>query len=512
MSGFANKYFRYFIPLALLGVFFLLIAVLPNRGFSFAEPPLAQAQTCGGTRQVCTGGGSQTVNVHVPKYCTREVNCRTHDVCDARNKKGKCIRSHTVRKCDSQTYQCGTQIKTETWYASPVCREVANPPCASAPTCQDECTTNNQWQCIGTANQYRVCNRVNNCYKWTQAFTCGANTQCVAGTPGSCPTKPGKEIPGVLVSNRWFTLTAGYGSPPVGTSGNTYLPVGENTNFSLRWDANWPGATSFYKPTGCVKWGTQLNGGWQGSANVDGGQLGPFSFSGRSNIGPHTFQIACSGLPASNIVTVVYERASTQPTATCASNECSPNQCWNNGQTRSCVKDPVSGNYCWKDPILSCVPGSHCDGGQCVNDKTGQPQPPPETTTPPPGTPLPGTECRPGIDAACTPPGGCTSGTPGCPTTCTIGVDCPSGVVPPGAGDGGGPAFGSTQCYDGKDNDLDGKIDAADSGCLDPNGIWNKSGNSEFNFKIKEIIPDFFNLNWFKLNVANFFRAEALAK
>ena len=32
------------------------------------------------------------------------------------------------------------------------------------------------------------------------------------------------------------------------------------------------------------------------------------------------------------------------------------------------------------------------------------------------------------------------------------------------------------------------------------------------NYKLKEIIPDFFNLNWFKVNVANFLKAKALGK
>ena len=62
------------------------------------------------------------------------------------------------------------------------------------------------------------------------------------------------------------------------------------------------------------------------------------------------------------------------------------------------------------------------------------------------------------------------------------------------------------QCSDGIDNDGDGLIDLSDPGCSGP------SDNNEYNFRIREVIPDFFNLNWFKVNVASFLRVEALAK
>lgn len=85
------------------------------------------------------------------------------------------------------------------------------------------------------------------------------------------------------------------------------------------------------------------------------------------------------------------------------------------------------------------------------------------------------------------------------------------------------PGGGTPQCADGKDNDGDGKIDGgldtngdkvidipADPGCLDSSGKYNPGDNGESTFNIKEIIPDFFNLNWFKLNFANFFTSRAL--
>ena len=83
----------------------------------------------------------------------------------------------------------------------------------------------------------------------------------------------------------------------------------------------------------------------------------------------------------------------------------------------------------------------------------------------------------------------------------------PGGLFGPGGGAGSGGA-GSTQCSDKKDNDNDGKIDAADSGCLNP--FYDPDDDSELRYRVREVIPDFFNLNWFKFNFVNFFKAEVL--
>jgi len=86
----------------------------------------------------------------------------------------------------------------------------------------------------------------------------------------------------------------------------------------------------------------------------------------------------------------------------------------------------------------------------------------------------------------------------------------PGGLFGPGGGAGGpGGDWRFSQCSDRIDNDGDGKIDRADSGCLNP--LYDPADDSEFNLKIKEVIPDFFNLNWFKFNFVNFFGARPLA-
>ncbi|MBI2595085.1 MAG: hypothetical protein HYW38_02415 [Candidatus Colwellbacteria bacterium] len=74
------------------------------------------------------------------------------------------------------------------------------------------------------------------------------------------------------------------------------------------------------------------------------------------------------------------------------------------------------------------------------------------------------------------------------------------------AGPGGAGAPQLPQCSDGIDNDNDGLIDLSDPGCSSP------SDNNEYNFRIREIIPDFFNLNWFKLNISNLLETRALGK
>lgn len=516
-----------------------------------------------------------------------------------------------------QVCETKTLYRTETYWRPKVCTpKVCPPPSPPAPTCQNDLgctpTTKGSWQCIaGTDNQYKVCQQVGECYKWTErTFTCGGNTTCFSPVgsvvPGQCKTRPGSGIPGVLVSDKCFTLQVGNGPAPIARTGNFNLTVGERAEFSLRWDLNdYPGCSMISNPlVNCEKWGTQLSGpggNWQGSANKVAGNIGPFSFSGQSNQKPHNFQIACNGAPASNLVVVTYERGNTPlpppPSCIpCSNPGAASKSCINGSQWQECVtqngKNCLAtfscsqfagttcsnpGGYCVGKPVgpnpeggctsnANCPSGTTCDipSGRCVVAEThavcqngscvsasgpganqcqgnldcssGPPpqQPPPCVgaicdQTPPDQNPLPLPICRPGIDSQCTPPGGVDPGTPptctigvDCPSGCTVGVNCPGGVLPPGGGGAGGPVPGKTQCSDGDDNDNDGKIDNGvkkegkyyppDSGCADSNNKYDWTRNSEFNFRIKEIIPDFFNLNWFKINVANFFKAEALAK
>lgn len=58
-----------------------------------------------------------------------------------------------------------------------------------------------------------------------------------------------------------------------------------------------------------------------------------------------------------------------------------------------------------------------------------------------------------------------------------------------GGGAGPGSGGGKAQCSDGKDNDNDGKIDRVDPGCNNP--LYDPNDNSEINFRIREVIPDF---------------------
>lgn len=256
--------------------------------------------------------------------------------------------------------------------------------------------------------------------------------------------------------------------PSVSLSANPN-PAKVNQTYRLYWETS----TGEARPDSCASWGS-----WSGPRSVPTGE---YRDSG-SSVGYKDYVISCKNgggsAEAFKRVNIVKSSIPLPPVTTCKTNECSPNQCWNSGQTRPCVKDNATGNYCWGDPILNCVSGSNCEGGVCVGG---------------PVSPLPGA------------PGG--PGGPGGPDVPGV----PGGPGEPGGG-AGGPAFGSTQCFDGKDNDLDRKTDGDDLGCLDSSGAWNKNDNNEFNFRIREVIPDFFNLNWFKVNVASFLNVEALAK
>ncbi len=77
----------------------------------------------------------------------------------------------------------------------------------------------------------------------------------------------------------------------------------------------------------------------------------------------------------------------------------------------------------------------------------------------------------------------------------------------------GKPGGGFYQCSDGKDNDGDKKADDGvtingvyyppDSGCQDLSGKYKWDDDNESSFNIKEIIPDFFNLKLFQINLSN---------
>ncbi len=461
-----------------------LVAVLAWLAFSSSST--TSAETCFEPREVrevflgksCTGYKS-VVDHYVHKsnkvsyqkrVCVEPPRCRTY----------KLVWTSFQQEIDIPVYKSVPNC-TPVIYYKPVIKKVQ---VACATPCQNECSLNQCW----SGTETRECGLFDNdkCLEWgpninnCASASRGASGQCING---SCVVpKPDSGFSGVAKGPpREGCVNIGVGY----NSGNSkFITVTQGTSFVVQWNVDINACTT--KPTECVGQGG-LN---RVDLSTKGGSQSQSGFTGTApanyNNGNHDYGITCyfptegGGLVSrSDKATVKYNLDLSKP-ATCQNNECSPGQCWNSSQTRSCVKDSVTGKYCWQGNPLSCVPGTHCgQGGQCVDDKTGEPR-------------TPATD---GTDGA---------GTDGAGTGGTGGAG--------GDGGAGFPAFGSTQCYDGKDNDNDKKIDSADPGCLDSSGKYNPNDNSEFNYKLREIIPDFFNLNWFKVNVADLFKVEAFGK